>query len=108
MHGRVVMAISFWKLWLKAMYLILAKPQTARLEACKLDQLKQAYQADWESDVKAVKLPEDLAELEPALLILWSKFQITTLGCQINVMPCWRRCEFGNNWILPQKRSLIW
>ena len=41
---------------------------TARLEACKLDQLKQAYQADWESDVKAVKLPEDLAELEPALL----------------------------------------
>ncbi|MGC1393886.1 MAG: peptidase M15A, partial [Coleofasciculaceae cyanobacterium] len=35
---------------------------TARLESCKLDLLKQAYQADWE-DVKAV-IPTDLADLE--------------------------------------------
>lgn len=40
----------------------------ARLEACKLDKLKQAYQDDWQDDVKAVKLPLDLADLEPALL----------------------------------------
>lgn len=41
---------------------------TARLEACKLELLKQAYQADWENDVKAVKLAQDLTDLEPALL----------------------------------------
>jgi hypothetical protein len=41
---------------------------TARLEACKLDKLKQAYLADWERDFKAAKLPENLADLESALL----------------------------------------
>lgn len=39
----------------------------ARLEACKPDKLKQAYQADWERNVN-VKLPQDWADLEPALL----------------------------------------
>lgn len=41
---------------------------TARLESCKLDKLKQAYQADWENDFNAAKLPSDLTDLESALL----------------------------------------
>lgn len=41
---------------------------TARLESCKLDKLKQAYQADWENALKVAKLPSDLTDLEPALL----------------------------------------
>jgi hypothetical protein len=45
-----------------------SQSNVARLEACKLDQLKPAYQADWENDLKAVKLPTDLVELESALL----------------------------------------
>ena len=42
--------------------------RTARLEACNVDKLKQAYLADWETDFKTEKLPPDLADLEQALL----------------------------------------
>lgn len=41
---------------------------TARLEACRLDPLKLAYQADWETDFKAVRIPQNLVDLSPTLL----------------------------------------
>lgn len=42
----------------------------ARLEACNFDQLRQAYWADLEADLKAAGLPQNLSYLDRALLTL--------------------------------------
>ncbi|NER93171.1 MAG: peptidase M15A [Symploca sp. SIO1B1] len=43
---------------------------TARLEACELESLQQAYFADLETDAKTEQLPQNLAYLEQALITI--------------------------------------
>ncbi|HEY9892146.1 MAG TPA: peptidase M15A [Candidatus Sericytochromatia bacterium] len=72
---------------------------TARLEACNVDKLKQAYLADWETDFKSQKLPPDLVDLEQVILNFVEKIPDYYVGlpnqrqAMLEAVRIWKRLD---------------